>query len=77
MVVLGGDGYVAVSGRSDEQLRERLVSVWVNPFLPQLLLNARVPQVLYLVVSPSGQLSRNLRPPLRESKLHDQMFLFI
>lgn len=35
----------------------------IDPSLPQFFLDRRIPQILYLVVRPSRQLRRNLRPP--------------
>jgi hypothetical protein len=40
------------------------VGVGVNAFLPELLLDARVPEILNLVVSSSRQPCCNLRPPV-------------
>jgi hypothetical protein len=42
--------------------REGFVGVGVNASLPQLLLDAGVPEVLDLVVRSAGQLGGNLRP---------------
>lgn len=48
-------------------LADRLVRRRVDALLHQLLLQAGVPEVLYLVVSSSGQLRRNLSPPVHHS----------
>jgi len=39
------------------------VRVGIDPHLEQLLLDARVPEVLDLVVSPTRKMCRNLGPP--------------
>jgi hypothetical protein len=42
---------------------ERLVGGGVDALLPELLLDARVPEVFDLVVRPPRQLRRDLGPP--------------
>lgn len=40
----------------------------VNAPLPQFLLDARVPKILYLIICSSWQLRSNLRPPGKKKK---------
>lgn len=60
LVAIGGGSVLAVAAFG---LGKGLVGVGVDASLPQLLLNARIPQVLYLVIRPSWQLRCDLRPP--------------
>lgn len=53
----------AGAGGGGDDLGERLVGGRIDAALAKLLLDVRVPEVLDLVVRPTRQLSRNLRPP--------------
>lgn len=55
------------------------MGVGINAFLPELLLDARIPEILDLVVSPPRQLSCNLRPPVPKDsmELNDEVFFLL
>ena len=55
------------------------MGVGINASLPQLLLEARVPEILDLIVSPPGQLCCNLRPPVPKDSMefNDEVFLLL
>ena len=50
------------------RIRPRLMSCWIKTHLDQPLLEVSVPIVLYLIVSPLGQVCSNGRPPATTTK---------
>lgn len=57
----GGEGEEV--GEGGEDVGAGAVGHWVEPHLYQLLLQVRVPEVLYLVVRSSGEMRCYCRPP--------------
>ena len=52
----------------------RLMSRWIKAHFDEPLLEVRVPVILYLVVSPLGQVCSNGRPPAKKRKSQDDQF---
>jgi hypothetical protein len=66
--VSGGRGLLFLVFRHRRAGGDGLVSAGVDAELPQLLLEAAVPEVLDLVVRPARQVRRDLRPPGENAK---------
>lgn len=49
---------------------EEVVGVRVKALSEELLLDARVPKVLDLIVGPTGQVLGYLRPPVAKNSVH-------